>query len=237
MALNNVPVICLIPARGGSKGVPRKNMRKIAGKALIDFSIFAAQHSKYIDNVYVSSDDGEILSHAKTIGTIGIVRPEEFAADASSAVEVVSHFISVLPRPLLMEDPYIIYLQPTSPLRTAVHIDDAFKRMEANPGKPLVSVAAMEKSPFKSFILSVDGCLQSLFDEKLSNARRQDLPAVFIPNGAIYIFRVSEFKSRGGFPSNGSIPFIMSQKDSLDIDTDDDIHCAEIILGVGNGRI
>jgi CMP-N,N'-diacetyllegionaminic acid synthase len=237
MALNNVPVICLIPARGGSKGVPRKNMRKIAGKALIDFSIFAAQHSKYIDSVYVSSDDEEILTHAKTIGVIDIARPDEFATDASSAVEVVSHFIGALPRPLLMEDPYIVYLQPTSPLRTSLHIDDAFERMESNSGRSLVSVTTIEKSPFKSFVLNADGCLQSLFDEKLSNARRQDLPAVFIPNGAIYIFRVSEFKSRGGFPSNGSIPFIMSQKDSLDIDAECDIHCAEIILGDGNGRI
>lgn len=235
MALNNVPVICLIPARGGSKGVPRKNMRKIAGKALIDFSIFAAQNSKYIDRVYVSSEDEEILSHAKALGAIDIARPYEFATDASSAVEVVNHFIGALTRPLLMEDPYIIYLQPTSPLRTSLHIDNAFKLIEANVGSSLVSVTVMEKSPFKSFILNVDGCLQSLFDEKLSNARRQDLPAVFIPNGAIYVFRVTEFKSRGGFPSNGSIPFMMNQKESLDIDTEDDIQRAEIILGVSNG--
>ncbi len=125
-----------------------------------------------------------------------------------------------------------MYLQPTSPFRTARHIDNALEQMQAEKGHSLVSVLEMEKSPFKSFTLDANGHLQSLFDEKLSNARRQDLPAVFVPNGAIYVFRVSEFKSKCSFPSNGSIPFIMNQEDSLDIDTEDDIRRAEMIFGV-----
>jgi CMP-N-acetylneuraminic acid synthetase len=231
MALNTTQVICLIPARGGSKGVPRKNMRVIAGRPLIDFSILAAQHSKYSDGVYVSSDDEAILRHAQTLGAIAIVRPDDFASDTASAIEVVSHFISILPNALLQEDPYIVYLQPTSPFRTACHIDDALEQMQAAKAQSLVSVTEMEKSPFKMFTLDAEGYLQSLFDEKLSNAQRQDLPAVFAPNGAIYVFRVSEFKARGGFPSNGSVPFIMNQEVSLDIDTEDDIRRAEMILG------
>lgn len=94
-----------------------------------------------------------------------------------------------------------------------------------------MSVSEAENSPFKMFTLDANGRLQSLFDEKLSNARRQDLPPVFAPNGAIYVFRVSEFNARGGFPSNGSMPFAMNANDSLDIDTEDDICRAEIILG------
>lgn len=232
MTLSTSPVIGLIPARGGSKGVPGKNMRKIVGSPLIDFSIVAAQHSKYIDRVYVSSDDEAILNHTQTLGAIAIVRPDEFSSDTASAIDVVNHFIGILPNALLQEDPYIVYLQPTSPLRTARHIDDALEQMLAADAQSLISVSEMEKSPFKMFTLNAKGCLQSLFDEKLSNARRQDLPAVFAPNGAIYVFRISEFKTRGGFPSNESIPFIMNKEDSLDIDTEDDIHRAEIILGV-----
>ena len=231
MALNTNPVICLIPARGGSKGLSKKNMRVIAGKPLIDFSIFAAQHSNYTDGVYVSSDDEAILRHAQTLGAIAIVRPDEFASDTASAIVVANHFIGMLPNALLQQDPYIVYLQPTSPFRTARHIDNALEQMQAEKWHSLVSVLEMEKSPFKSFTLDANGRLQSLFDEKLSNARRQDLPAVFVPNGAIYVFRVSEFKSRCGFPSNGSIPFIMNQEDSLDIDTEDDIRRAEMIFG------
>lgn len=232
MILNTNPVIGLIPARGGSKGVPRKNMRVISGKPLIAFSILAAQQSRHIDSVYVSSNDQAILRHAQTMGATGIVRPDEFASDTASAFEVVNHFIGMLPNVLLQEDPYIVYLQPTSPFRTARHIDGALEQMLAEKSHSIVSVSEMEKSPFKSFTLDANGRLQSLFDEKLSNARRQDLPAVFVPNGAIYVFRVSEFKARGDFPSNGSVPFIMSQEDSLDIDTEDDIRHAEMILGV-----
>lgn len=231
MMLNTIPVIGLIPARGGSKGVLGKNMRRIAGKPLIDFSILAAQESSHIDRVYVSSDDPDILQHAQTMGATGIVRPDEFATDTASALEVVEHFISTLPNALLKEDSYIVYLQPTSPLRTARHIDDALEQMLSANAQSLVSVSETERSPFKMFTLDAKGRLQSLFDEMLSNSRRQDLPAVFAPNGAIYVFQVSEFKARGGFPSNGSMPFIMNGNDSLDIDTEDDIRRAEMILG------
>lgn len=231
MTLCTSLVIGLIPARGGSKGVPGKNMRKIAGKPLIDFSIRAAQESNLIDNVYVSSDDPTILQHAQTLGATGIVRPAEFATDTASAVEVVEHFIGTLPSTVLEADPYIVYLQPTSPFRTACHVDDALEQMLGVSAESLMSVSEVEKSPFKMFCLDSKGRLQSLFDEKLSNARRQDLPAVFAPNGAIYVFRVSEFKARGGFPSNGSMPYIMNANDSLDIDTEDDICRAEKIFG------
>jgi CMP-N-acetylneuraminic acid synthetase len=207
-------------------------MRKIAGRPLIDYSILAALQSNHINSVYVSSDDPSILRHAQSMGAIGILRPEEFATDTASAVGVVEHFIGTLPNTSLREDPYIVYLQPTSPLRTARHIDDAFEQMQAANAQSLMSVSESDRSPFKMFTLDAEGRLQSLFDEKLSNARRQDLPTVFAPNGAIYVFRVSEFKARGGFPSNGSMPFVMNVNDSLDIDTEDDIRRAEMILGV-----
>lgn len=206
-------------------------MRRIAGNPLIDFTILAALHSNHIDQVYVSSDDLAILRHAQEMGVTGILRPDELATDTASAIGVVEHFIDTLPKKLLQEDPFIVYLQPTSPLRTARHIDDAFDRLLSLNMNSLMSVSKTEKSPFKMFTLNSKGCLQSLFDEKLSNARRQDLPDVFVPNGAIYVFRVSEFKARGGFPSNGCTPYIMSAIDSLDIDTEDDISHLEIILG------
>lgn len=231
MTLCAIPVIGLIPARGGSKGVPGKNMRKIAGRPLIDFSIIAAKQSSHIDRVYVSSDDPLILEHSKTTGAIGVLRPNVFATDTASAVGVVEHFIGTLPSLLLLEDPYIVYLQPTSPFRNARHIDAALEQMLNANAQSLISVSETQNSPFKMFTLDARGRLQSLFDEKLSNSRRQDLPAVFAPNGAIYVFRVSEFKARGGFPSNGSMPFVMNTYDSLDIDTENDIQTAKMFLG------
>lgn len=125
------------------------------------------------------------------------------------------------------QDPFLTYLQPTSPLRTAEHIDSAFDEMEAKQGSACLSVVKLKKTPYKSFSLNQNGLLQSLFDENLSNANRQSLPETYYPNGAIYIFLLSEFIRKGAFPSNGSVPFRMSEKESLDIDTEDDIAMME----------
>lgn len=235
MSVNKRPVIGLIPARGGSKGVVRKNLRMIAGKPLIAFTIEAALKSRYIDYVYLSSDDDEILLSGKAMGVNLILRPVEFASDTATANEVVIHFFKEIPEKLIEQDPYIVYMQPTSPLRSAQHIDLALEQMEEQHAHTLVSVVEMAKSPFKSFSLDAKGRLQSIFDEKMSNARRQDLPKTYMPNGAIYIFRMSDFLDRAGFPSNGSVPFVMSEEDSIDIDTEEDIRYLEYVLRDKNG--
>lgn len=234
-SLNKRPVIALIPARGGSKGVLRKNMRMVAGKPLIEFAIQAALKSRYIDYTYLSSDDDEILSCGSALGARTIKRPAKLASDTASADDVVMHFLQEIPERLVEQDPYIVYMQPTSPLRSSQHIDLALEQMEMQHAHTLVSVVEMAKSPFKSFSMDADGRLQSLFDEKMSNVRRQDLPRAYMPNGAIYIFRMSDFLGRSGFPSNGSVPFVMSDADSIDIDTEEDIRYLEYILREKNG--
>jgi len=230
MTANKHPVIGLIPARGGSKGLPRKNMRIIASRPLCEFTVQAALESRYIDFVYLSSDDEEILSCGSAMGAQPVRRPAEFVSDTASANDVVTHFFRELPERLAAQDPYIVYLQPTSPLRTARHVDLAVEQMQAQHVHTLVSVVEMANSPYKSFSVDTQGRLQSLFDEKLSNARRQDLPKIYMPNGAIYIFRMSDFLQREGFPSNGSIPFVMSEADSIDIDTEEDVRYLEYVL-------
>ena len=235
MSANNHPVIALIPARGGSKGVSRKNMRVIAGKPLIEFTVQAALNSRYVDFVYLSSEDDEILSYGRAMGARAIRRPAEFASDTASADDVVTHFFKEIPEKIVEQDPYIVYLQPTSPLRSARHVDLALEQMETQHTHTLVSVVEMAKSPFKSFTTDTNGRLQSLFDEKMSNARRQDLPKAYVPNGAIYIFRMSDFLARAGFPSNGSVPFVMSEAESIDIDTEEDIRYLEYVLREKNG--
>jgi CMP-N,N'-diacetyllegionaminic acid synthase len=236
MTLKSKTVIALVPARGGSKGVYRKNMREIAGRPLIDFTLRAALDSNIIDETYISSDDEDILKYANMMD-IGIIkRPPQISSDFATASDVVEHFFSVMSDDVLRHDPYIVYLQPTSPLRSATPIDKALNAMSEAKFNTLVSVTELSKSPFKSFVISASGTLESLFDEKLTNARRQDLPVAYIPNGAIYVFRVSDFLEHRGFPSNGSYPFVMSEIDSIDIDTEDDICNVERILGGRNGR-
>ena len=226
--------IALIPARGGSKGVPRKNLRHLNGKPLVLHTIEAALASTRISDVYLSSDDGDILAVGARAGCKLIRRPESLARDDSTAVEVVKHFLDSADRSGT-EDPAIVYLQPTSPLRTTAHIDAAIDVMTGAGAYTLISVTELEKSPFKSFVLDESGRLESLFDEKLSNLGRQALPKAYLPNGAIYIFTRSAFIERGGFPSNGSLPFIMSSADSIDIDTEDDLTLAQRILEQRNG--
>ena len=224
--------IGLIPARKGSKGLLNKNMLNLNNKPLVQYTIRAAMDSSLLDDVSVSSDDLSVLTLAESFQANTLLRPEKFSSDEASAVEVVNHFITTLSKSIAYEDHYIVYLQPTSPLRNSFHIDKAINILLENNAKSLTSVTHMRKSPFKSFILSESGQLQSLFDEKISNARRQDLQDVFIPNGAIYIFSIQQFIDRKGFPSNGSIPFIMSEDDSIDIDEKEDLLRAEKLLRI-----
>lgn len=235
MSLRGKPVIALVPARGGSKGVSRKNLREIAGRAVVEFTLQAAIGAERVDNVYLSSDDEDILAIGRALGVELIRRPAKYASDTASAVEVVHHFIDELPTDLASRDPYIVYLQPTSPLRSAQHIDSALSEMEKRHVHTLVSVVELVKSPFKSFLIDSRGRLQSLFDEKMSNSRRQDLPRAYVPNGAIYIYRLSDFLAREGFPSNGSLPFVMTEEESVDIDTEEDIRYLEQYLGETRG--
>ncbi|TNJ36602.1 acylneuraminate cytidylyltransferase family protein [Prosthecochloris vibrioformis] len=228
-------VLALIPARGGSKGVRRKNLRMIGGKPLLEYTLTAAQRSELVDKTYVSSEDPEILELATSLGATQVQRPADLATDESSAIEVVQHFIEWLPEELRSQDPSIVYLQPTSPLRTSAHIDAALHRMVELTKTTLLSVTELTASPYKSFTIDESGQLQSLFDEKLSNCRRQDLPKTYIPNGAIYVFRISDFLKRGGFPSNGSVPFVMSDRESVDIDTEEDLHLVEQLLEQQHG--
>ncbi len=234
MTRDGVPVYALIPARGGSKGVPNKNISLVGGKPLITYTIDAAKHSVYIDQIYVSSDSDLILEVAEKSQVHPLNRPSIYAQDDSSSVEVVQHFIKIIPSNQISLNPYIIYLQPTSPLRKTAHIDAAIELMQESKAHSVISVVEAEKPPQKSFQLDPNGRLISLFEEKISNARRQDLPKCFYPNGAIYCFRVKDFINRNGFPSNGSVPFVMSNTCSVDVDEFADLVLVEKTIGGNN---
>jgi len=222
MTFKQKKVLALVPARGGSKGVPKKNLRTIRGKPLVAYTIDAAVGSKFIDRVYVSSDEDAILKIARAMGVDTLKRSKVASTDTATANMVVYDFISQLHQSEVIDDPIIVYLQPTSPLRTALHIDGAFCEMELANVLQCISVVELKKSPYKSFVLSNESTLKSLFDEEFTSANRQTLTTAYYPNGAIYIFLLSEFIKNGNFPSNGSLPFIMTENESIDIDTEDD---------------
>lgn len=229
MTFRDRTVIALIPARGGSKGVPRKNLRPLRGKPLLLHTVEAAQGSRFIDEVHVSSEDEAILDLARASGARATRRTPDAASDTATAADVVIAFTAQLPAGTLACDPVLCYLQPTSPLRTFEHIDAAFGALASSAASHGMSVVELKRTPYKSFVLDGSGRLKSLFAEELSNANRQSLPPVFHPNGAIYIFPLSQFMVRRQFPSNGGLPFIMTEEESLDIDTEADFLAAETL--------
>jgi len=235
MLADGTKVIALIPARGGSKGIKDKNIIDLNGQPMMCHTINAALGAKKIDQVWVSSDDPFICEVARKAGSNVITRPKNLADDSANATSVVEHFLGSLPKREMSRDAAVVYLQPTSPLRTAKHIDSALAMLEQVGSKALVSVRKSSVSPYKALRLDESNLLESLFEERLSNANRQDLPDCYFPNGAIYVFLVSEFQLRGGFPTNGACPFLMSDDDSVDVDSLEDLEKIREIIGEKNG--
>ena len=229
MAFKGLRVFALAPARAGSKGVPGKNLRRFNGRPLLEHTIDAARSCEFIDDIILSSDSEEILNLGRRLGALSHLRSPLAATDSATATEVVANVIDDVIEGKFPGDCYIVYLQPTSPLRRGAHISAAFNLMAQTGSEGCVSVVHMSESPYKSYILSLEGRLQPIFDEQKTNSNRQCLPVAYYPNGAIYIFLVSEFLKKGQFPTNGAIPLIMSPEESIDIDTEEDLIYAESI--------
>jgi CMP-N,N'-diacetyllegionaminic acid synthase len=229
MGLTNQRIVAIIPARGGSKGLPGKNIYPLNGKPLIAYSIEASLNSKYITKTVVSSEDNEILGISEKYGSELIKRPKEFATDSASSDVVIKDCLEQLEKQGAEFD-ILILLQPTSPLRNSTDIDSAFEEFYKKDATALISVYEPEHTPFKSFKLNKDGFLEGLVDNNSPFMRRQDLPRAFMPNGAIYIIYVDEYKKSGSLFTNRTLPFVMSLDKSADVDNISDIARIEEIL-------
>lgn len=208
-------VLALIPARGGSKGLPRKNVLEAGGKPLIAWTILAAQQSSYIEEVVLSSDDDEIIATALAWNcAVPFRRPDILASDTASSMDVVLHALDQLPG-----FDYVVLLQPTSPLRTAAHIDAAFELMKKSDAPCCVSVCEVDQSPYWMYTLDIAGKLIGVMPSESTFMRRQDLPPVYTLNGAIYIARVDWLRRNKSFLSAETVAYVMGKQDSIDIDT------------------
>ena len=218
--------IAIIPARGGSKGIPRKNLAQLAGKPLIWYSIQSAKESGLFDEIIVSSDDEDILQFAISESVLAQKRPSELAQDLTTSNEVISYIIN---ENKFDNHDYICLLQPTSPLRTAVHIKNAFKIKSDN--LTVISVKKQSKSVYKTFLLRENGFLQGLVSPEAPFIPRQQIPELYSPNGAIYIFNVENFiASNNSIPQTNIVPFLMEHIESIDIDSSEDLIIANQIL-------
>lgn len=217
-------IFALIPARGGSKGILQKNIAPLLDQPLIAYSIKAAQASAVIDEVYVSSDDEQILSVAHYYNAERIKRDPHLARDDSPTDPVVAEFIHRI-KPANKD--LIVLLQPTSPLRTANHISEALAEFNDFPTcRSLVSVYEINNKYLKAFVGGGE-FLHSLAGDHASYSYRQDLPSLYMPNQAISIFKVDEFLREEKIPRTHIIPYLMSEEDSLYIESTDDLIIAE----------
>jgi CMP-N,N'-diacetyllegionaminic acid synthase len=217
--IGNERVLAVIPARGGSKGVPGKNIREAGGKPLIAWAIDAARGVERIDRAIVSSDDAAIIAAARKLGAdVPFVREARLASDQAAAIDVVLDALARCPG-----HAWVVLLQPTSPLRTAADIDGAIDRCIEAKAPSCVSVCAVSESPYWMYRIGAGGQLQPLLGEA-SQARRQDLPAVYVLNGAIYVARADWLARGKSFVGADTVAYVMPAERSLDIDTEDDFH-------------
>lgn len=223
-------ILAVIPARGGSKGIPGKNIIPVGGKPLIVWTIEAALGSKYVTKTVVSSDDDNILHIAKEQSANTIKRPDELAKDESGSESLIVHALEV-EKNHGNEYDYVMLLQPTSPLRATKQIDEAVELLTQSDAKALISVYTPDHTPYKAFKLNADGKLEGLIDNKTPFMRRQDLPQTFMPNGAIYLIETKLFlESKSLFCEEGTIAYEMSRELSVDVDTMEDVVMVDTLL-------
>ena len=224
--IDNKKILAIIPARGGSKRLPRKNVLDLNGEPLLAWSIKAGLRSKYIDKVVVTSDDADILNIAKYYGVLSINRPIELSSDTATTFDAVEHAIENI-----KYYDYIVLLQPTSPLRTEWHIDKAIEFLINKEADAIVSVCEMDHSPLWSNTLDDTLSMAEFLTKSIKNKRSQDLDSYYRINGAIYICDTKKLlKEKGFFIENRIYAFKMDGETSIDIDNEIDFQLADLIL-------
>ncbi len=223
-----IRILGIIPARRGSKGVPRKNIRLIANRPLIAYTIEAARGSKLLTHFVTSTDDTEIAAIAGELGSLVLMRPPELAADDTPMLTVVDHALRIL-EPKMGRYGYVVVLQPTTPLRTASDIDAALNLLIESGADSVVSVYEVgDHHPARMYRL-VDGRLVPYASEP-PDRLRQKLPAVYHRNGAIYACRRALIGEQGTLIGPNTRPYIMPRERSINIDDELDLAFADFLL-------
>jgi CMP-N,N'-diacetyllegionaminic acid synthase len=222
-------ITAVITARGGSKRLPGKNLRMLGGIPLIAHTIRAAKGARGVATCAVTTDDDEIARVAQAEGAQIVRRPAALATDASSSADAVAHALDELERGGGLTDLFVL-LQPTSPLRSARHIEEAVALFSRGGCESLVSVTPAEHHPHKMLGLDKDGFLVPLNDDGAPESPQQLLPPAFRPNGAIYLLGVDTFRRTQAFIVPRAMPYIMDGESSIDIDSALDFELAEAVL-------
>lgn len=224
-------MIAIIPARGGSKGLPGKNIKLLNGKPLIAYTIEAALKSKYIDKVFVSTDDEEIAKIAKEYGAwVPFLRPSELATDTSQAKDTYLYVMNRLEKEYGYDKRKFMVLLPTAPLRNEKHIDEACELFKERKAETLVSMKQAPCPPSWFFEETNGKVINANLGSGSAINNRQENKEYYIPNGAIYILDYDLLNEKGTYYSENTIAYKMSEKESIDIDYEFDFLLTEYIF-------
>lgn len=229
-------ILAIIPARGGSKTIPKKNIKPLLGRSLIEYTFDSAKRSRLITRIILTTDDEEIMKIGKRNDIeVPFLRPKELAEDKTPTLPVLVHTVNFLKEKENYYPDYIVLLQPTTPLRTERHIDEALKILIKSKKDSVVSVTEVPSHYNPHWQLKIiDNRLVFFLDEKKSLGgvitRKQDLPKTYYRNGAIYAFPTKTLMEKNSLYGDECIPYLMSEEDSINIDTLKEFLIAELML-------
>ena len=220
-------ILAVIPARGGSKGLPRKNILALAEKPLIAWSIEAAKGSKYIDRLILSSEDKTIIKIARDYGCeVPFIRPANLATDQASTINVLKHAMENITGKYHL----LVLLQPTSPLRISKDIDNAIELLIKKKANSVISVVKTDHPPDWSAPLNNDMNMKYFVEKTILGKRRQDYPDFYRINGAVYVVEIAFFLRSMSFFGEGTYAYKMPKSRSIDIDSLIDFKIAEVLI-------
>jgi len=224
-------ILAVIPARGGSKGIPNKNLYPLLGKPLIAYTIIESLKSKYITDLIVTTDSTAIKEVAEKYKIeVPFVRPENLSGDNALAIPTIQHATLEYEKIKDIEYDYIIMLQPTAPLRMAFDIDEALGLLITHNSDSVISIVDVDNyHPMKMKIVE-DGLLKDFQKPPTENPPRQTLPPVYIVNGAIYATRRDVLINQSSFIGEKCLPYIMPRNRSVNIDNIEDFIIAEYFI-------
>lgn len=223
--------LAIVPARGGSEGIPRKNITPFLGEPLIVRTLREARGCARLQRIVVSTDCEEIAAVSRAHGgEVPFMRPKELAGGLVPMIEVMRHVLLELEKREEYRPDVVVLLQPTSPLRTARHIGEALDLLEKTEAESVVSLYPAKVPPWWMRTIDADGRVQVFVEGKLNAAQRQEFPTIYALNGAIYASRRSVILEKGKVLGDDTRPYFMSQDESIDVDSPLDLELARFLV-------
>ena len=223
-------ILAIITARGGSKGIPGKNIKSFLGKPLLSWTIREAKKSRYLDKVIVSTDSPAIAAVASKFGAdVPFLRPHALARDCATQMDVVIHALTFFKERYIDFD-VVVVLQPTSPLREYIDIDRAIEMLFKKNAEAVISVCEAFTTPCWMNVLPTSGCMNNFLGTGFKSKPRQRLSRYFQLNGAVYAGFIKHIVKHKSFHGKRTFAYIMPKERSIDIDDMFDFQCAQALL-------